>query len=283
MDWYKKSSADYRNGTWGLSLAAHGAYNLLIDHYMLFESPLPADDRALASIVGCALDEWQKVRDEVLPFFKTRNALLTHKRCEAELEAAYTKRKDGQVRQNKHRKALKVQDSVTPPSRVSHVPRGEEKREEERREEKEEVSLRSTRARAQGNTPVVPQRVNGQLYELAFAAGWEAWRAVDMTKGSRFAAREAWRKLIEKPKLDPRPIVEAVSAYCLGCASTASKTQHMVTWIRQRGWETPYDEGVLSKENAIVGKHRHELALAWEKAYNAEVLALEDQNEEIEP
>jgi hypothetical protein len=57
----------------------------------------------------------------------------------------------------------------------------------------------------------------------------------------------------------------------------------MVTWIRQRGWETPYDEGVLTKEGAIVGKHRHELALAWEKAYNAEVPMLEDQNEEIEP
>lgn len=127
-----------------------------------------------------------------------------------------------------------------------------------------------------------PQRV-AAVYELAFAAGWEAWRAVDMGKGSRFAAREAWRKLIEKPKLDPRPVVEAVSAYCLQCASTASKTQHMVTWIRQRGWETPYDEGVLTKENAIVGKHRHELALAWEKAYNAEVPMLEDQNEEIEP
>ena len=125
--------------------------------------------------------------------------------------------------------------------------------------------------------------MNGQLYELAFAAGWEAWRAVDMTKGSRFAAREAWRKLIEKPKLDPRPVVEAVSAYCLQCASTASKTQHMVTWLHQRGWETPYDEGVLTKENAVVGKHRHELALAWERAYNAEVPMLEDQNEEIEP
>lgn len=182
------------------------------------------------------------------------------------------------------------QNASAPRASRKQLATPERERERYRKEGKveKEVSLRSTRARAQGNgaekpgSVQTPQRV-AAVYELAFAAGWEAWRAVDMGKGSRFAAREAWRKLIEKPKLDPRPVVEAVSAYCLQCASTASKTQHMVTWIRQRGWETPYDEGVLTKENAIVGKHRHELALAWEKAYNAEVPMLEDQNEEIEP
>ena len=62
MEWYPKSPADYRNDTWGLSLAGHGAYNLLIDHYMHFEAPLPIADQALASIIGTPIEEWLAVK-----------------------------------------------------------------------------------------------------------------------------------------------------------------------------------------------------------------------------
>jgi len=127
MDWYAKSPTDYRNDTWGISLAAHGAYNLLIDHYMLYEAPLPADDHALSSIIGQPVEEWLLVKDEVLKFFTRRGEKLHHKRCNAELNSAYTKRKDGAARQKKYRKRLNPLVDVTHQSHVSNAPTGQDR------------------------------------------------------------------------------------------------------------------------------------------------------------
>lgn len=277
MDWYPKSPTDYRNDTWRLSLAAHGAYNLLLDHYYLYEAPLPIDDRALASIVGCSLEDWQNVRDEVVPLFKKRNALLTHTRCEAELEAAYIKRRDGAARQKRHRKALTSQDGVTRPSRVSHAPRGEERTGED--------SRASLDMRARDETTDLPAKVNGQVYMTGFDVGWESWRSVDMMKGSKQAARAAWEKHVVKPQLDPRPILRAASAYCLQCALTETKTRHMVTWINQHGWNDQYDESILRREDAMVARQRAEMDAAWRRLYDddATTIAITEGEDDGQP
>jgi uncharacterized protein YdaU (DUF1376 family) len=127
MDWYPKNPTHYRNDTWSLSLAGHGAYNLLIDHYMLYEAPLPADDASLASIIGKPLEEWMPVKEEVVKRFTRRGNRLHHKRCNAELNLAYGKRKDGAARQKKYRKHLIPLEGVTHQSHVSNGPTGEER------------------------------------------------------------------------------------------------------------------------------------------------------------
>ena len=50
MDWYPRNPRHYRRKTRGLTLAAHGAYGLLIDEYMDTEEPIPDNDRALAAV-----------------------------------------------------------------------------------------------------------------------------------------------------------------------------------------------------------------------------------------
>ena len=128
MDWYPKYPTEYRNDTWGLSLAAHGAYNLMIDYYYQNEAPIPDDDRAIASIIGAPLKEWLGIKDEVLPHFKKRGGKLHHNKCRKVLETSYKKRKDGTDRQKRHRKLLEDNNPVTRDKHVSNAPRGEERR-----------------------------------------------------------------------------------------------------------------------------------------------------------
>lgn len=50
MNFYKRFMGDYAKDTAHLSLAEHGAYTLLLDHYYATESPLPEDYQALYRI-----------------------------------------------------------------------------------------------------------------------------------------------------------------------------------------------------------------------------------------
>lgn len=92
MDWYPRYPRRYRRDTLLLSLAAHGAYNLIIDWYMEYEQAPPDDDVAIARIIGCSVDEWTAVKDELMPYFKVKNGRLTLKRCEKELSARNKRR-----------------------------------------------------------------------------------------------------------------------------------------------------------------------------------------------
>ena len=113
MEWYERRPTDYKEDTWHLTLAEHGAYNLLLDHYYSSENPLPNTDRALASICNCSVDEWLVVKDAVLLFFKKRGAKYVSKKCEQVLKKAYRIRKDGAKRTAKSRenKGLVTRDS----------------------------------------------------------------------------------------------------------------------------------------------------------------------------
>ena len=97
-DWYPRYPTLYRADTYHLSLAEHGAYCLLIDEYMTARRPLPDNDAALARIVGVSADEWAVVSGNVRPFFQSSEGLLSHKRCDIELD-------DQDKRQNMRSKA----------------------------------------------------------------------------------------------------------------------------------------------------------------------------------
>jgi len=135
MDWYPKNPIDYREDTYHLTLAEHGAYNLLIDHYMNTERPLPSHDKALASILGITLEDWLNVSENVTAMFKRVTNTLRHKRCDLEIEKSYTKRRDGKVRSKKFRKALKTNKRVTRSSRVSNASTGEDRTGQDKEED----------------------------------------------------------------------------------------------------------------------------------------------------
>jgi len=70
MNYYKRFMGDYAKDTAHLSLAEHGAYTLLLDHYYATEQPLPEDYQSLYRICR-AFDkkEQQAVRNIVDAYF----------------------------------------------------------------------------------------------------------------------------------------------------------------------------------------------------------------------
>jgi uncharacterized protein YdaU (DUF1376 family) len=74
MNYYKRYMGDYGRDTGTLSLAEHGAYALLMDHYYSTEEPLPADHADLYRICRAMKKEEQaavrKVADKFFPAFK---------------------------------------------------------------------------------------------------------------------------------------------------------------------------------------------------------------------
>jgi len=131
MDWYERRPTEYREDTWHLTLAEHGAYNLLLDHYYKNESPLPDNDRALASICGCPMDEWLVVKPAVVAFFEHKNGRYVQTKCEDILIKAYEKRKDGAQRVEKYRARNK---GVMRNQHVSNVPTGQDRTRQDSKE-----------------------------------------------------------------------------------------------------------------------------------------------------
>ena len=84
--WYPRYVADYKMDTFGLSLAEHGAYCLLLDDYY-YRGFLPSDPIHLYNICNSHVSEEQQAIDKVVEkFFERRGDRLHHKRVEAELE-----------------------------------------------------------------------------------------------------------------------------------------------------------------------------------------------------
>lgn len=87
MDWYPKDVIAYRLDTRHLTTLEDGAYNLLIDEYMITRQPLPDDDRALARIAKMNMSDWLVMAPTIRAFFKGRGGVLTLKKCDAILNA----------------------------------------------------------------------------------------------------------------------------------------------------------------------------------------------------
>ena len=242
MEWYKKNPVDYRVDTWHLSLAGHGAYNLLIDYYYLHESPIPADDQALCSIIGKPLDEWLAVKEEILKLFKKKGQKLHHKRCNMELNLSYGKRKDGAKRQKTYRKRMKDNGEVTRQSSVSNAPRGEERRLEEIRGEDNTSSK---------NDVVVMNRYSFDVF----------WGLVPRKIG-RGGAEKALQKAM-KGGADFNEICTAMEKLESGCRlnGTQDKCAHPSTWLNEKRWlddDLPYYAVRIKNKDGLVSELEQE-------------------------
>jgi len=124
MEWYERRPTDYKEDTWHLTLAEHGAYNLLLDHYYSNEAPLPDNDRALSSICNCPLEEWLAVKPAVIKFFKVKNGKLRKTKCDKIISESFKKRQDGAKRAANYRKR---KTGVTRDERVSNASTGQDR------------------------------------------------------------------------------------------------------------------------------------------------------------
>lgn len=109
MNYYRRHLGDYAKRTTTLTMAEHGAYNLLLDYYYVTEQPIPQED--VYTLTRASLRVERASVDRVLEkFFELIGGAWRHERCEAEI-AAYVaeepkrdeKRKKANDRQNRAR------------------------------------------------------------------------------------------------------------------------------------------------------------------------------------
>lgn len=84
--WFPWYPVHYQRKTLRLSLAEDGAYRRLIDAYMQHGCGVDADERSIARLIGCGVEEWRTVAPAVLAYFELRDGKLYHERCDEELE-----------------------------------------------------------------------------------------------------------------------------------------------------------------------------------------------------
>lgn len=93
MNYYKRYMGDYGRDTGTLSLAEHGAYALLMDHYYSTEEALPADYEDLYRICRAMKRDEQaavrRVADKFFPAFK--DGLRHNDRADEELAKYHAK------------------------------------------------------------------------------------------------------------------------------------------------------------------------------------------------
>jgi uncharacterized protein YdaU (DUF1376 family) len=90
LNYYRRWMGDYMRDTADLSLAEHGAYTMLLDHYYSTEKPLPADIMALCRLCRAMTPEEQlAVRKVAEKFFPERPDGLRHnQRADEEIGSA---------------------------------------------------------------------------------------------------------------------------------------------------------------------------------------------------
>lgn len=87
MHYYAHHLGDYAKDTGHLSLAEHGAYRMLLDHYYATEKALPQNPATVARICRATSRQEREAVESVLSqFFTLNNTGYSHKRVEQELE-----------------------------------------------------------------------------------------------------------------------------------------------------------------------------------------------------
>lgn len=85
-NWYPRYYGDYMRDTSHLTLAEHGAYTVILDHYYATGRPLPDDSTAIMRICRAFTDAEQAAVNSVLGQFFTRNGDGYHnRRADAEI------------------------------------------------------------------------------------------------------------------------------------------------------------------------------------------------------
>lgn len=110
---------------------------------------------------------------------------------------------------------------------------------ERNRTQKNANDHRTEKNRTEKITPLPPK---GESAE--FELFWKEWKSFEMTKGNKQMAAKSYEKAIMSGGSHDG-LRAAAKKYCTVSQAQRCKTQHVTTWLNQRGWETP-DEPVTS-------------------------------------
>lgn len=205
----------YLSDTRHLTTLQHGAYILLL--MTAWRSPdckLPNDDKYLARIVGMDKRTWANNREAVMSFWKQDNEQKFYQGRLLD-ERNYVER----VR-NKNSAAGKA-------SALKRLNRGSTS-----------VQPNFNETSTPTPTPTPTPKNNPLTPKGDFAALWNIWNPYEMVKGNKSKAEKKYQEAL---KLTTHEVLVAQGkAYCAQCHRLKTKTQHVATWLHQRGWETEY-------------------------------------------
>jgi len=128
MKWFKLYIGDYQRDTADLSLAEHGAYLLMLQHYYATGKPLPTGKALHRMLRASDKDEREAIDAMVARFWTVTDAGLINGRADAEIgkaaEQACTNQRIAQAREvarrakrNEH-EACSVRDTNTQPNQI---------------------------------------------------------------------------------------------------------------------------------------------------------------------
>ena len=212
MNFFKLYIGDYQRDTAHLSIAEHGAYMLMLQHYYATEKPLPtgkalhrmlrAQDRAERDAIDLVAEQ----------FWTTTDAGLVNERADAEIAKART-----QADTN------------------ARIAREREDKRKASRQEHESCTNRAT-----NDQPNHSQKRKPPNPPAAVAAGfvefWQAWPR----KVSKGDAEKAWSKV----RPDGILLAQILSAIGENLRKNEQWKRdggqyipHPATWLNRRGWE----------------------------------------------
>jgi uncharacterized protein YdaU (DUF1376 family) len=98
MHYYNKHIKDYKTDTAHLSLLEHGAYNMLIDLYILSENPLEPNLSKLCRLINARTDDEIAAVTNILDeFFTKTDDGYRQKKCDAELEKIFSRSEKARI------------------------------------------------------------------------------------------------------------------------------------------------------------------------------------------
>ena len=227
MNFFKLYVGDYQRDTGSLSLAEHGAYLLMLQHYYATEKPLPKGKdlfRMLRATTKQERDAISKISDL---FWECTDAGLVNKRADVEIEKGIHQRTVNQQLGLKGGRPKKT-DSVS-----EKEPKTKPNRNPNQTPDTRELSN-------DNSTPKPPS--TDDVFE-------QAWRLYPSRNGSnpKQQALVAWKARI-KAGFTPNQLLDGVTRYSAWCASTRKTGTETVMQAKRffgsgneflNLWETP--------------------------------------------
>lgn len=217
--WYPFFVGDYQRKTAHLSLLEHGAYHLLIDHYMATCHPLPKEPAKLYRICrATSPTERKSVMRIIEEFFVLDGEYYINKKCDSEI-ANQLKKSESQSAKAK----LRHHSGISP-----------------------EPAESMPRARVTTTTPTIdkekeerPSKKKVVAYSSEFEIFWSAYPRKD---GSKSEAFKNYQKSVDMV-VTPEMILAGALAYKAQITSEKTESRyiaHASAWLHQRRWEAEY-------------------------------------------
>lgn len=120
------------------------------------------------------------------------------------------------------------------------------------------VTVTETKNRTEQNRIDISTSSDDVVEEGAsFEHLWISWKPFEMVKGNKQQAKKSFLKVMKSGISFSQAILPAAISYCVICHKKKIKTQHLVTWLNQCGWETPNDTAPVSPPPAAPPPPQH--------------------------